>query len=41
MHVSLTAIGNHELDHGSAELMRRIEDAKFQYLAANVIEAHR
>ena len=39
MHVSITSIGNHELDHGSAELMRHIKDAKWQYLAANVIEA--
>ncbi|WP_263377724.1 bifunctional metallophosphatase/5'-nucleotidase [Granulicella paludicola] len=37
MHLSVTSIGNHELDHGPDELKRRLKDAKYQYLAANVV----
>jgi 5'-nucleotidase len=37
MHLSVTSIGNHELDHGPEELKRRLKDAKYQYLAANVL----
>jgi 5'-nucleotidase len=37
MQLSVTSIGNHELDHGPEELRRRLEAAKYQYLAANVV----
>ncbi len=47
LHLSVTSIGNHELDHGVAELMKRLggtcprhpacpDAAHFQYLAGNV-----
>ncbi len=38
MHLDLTSIGNHELDHGPAELRLRLKDAHFHYLAANVVD---
>jgi 5'-nucleotidase len=37
MHLSVTSVGNHELDHGGAGLLRKIKAAKFQYLAGNVL----
>jgi len=36
--LELTAAGNHEFDHGAEELIRLQSLAKFQWLAANVIE---
>ncbi len=39
MNLAVTSIGNHELDHGATELLHRIEGAKYQYLAANVVRA--
>ncbi len=39
MNLAVTSIGNHELDAGPTELKRRIESARYQYLAANVVKA--
>ena len=39
MDLAVTSIGNHELDNGPAELRRRTADARFQYLAANVVKS--
>lgn len=39
MNLAVTSIGNHEMDHGPAELLHRIEGARYQYLAANVVRA--
>lgn len=36
MGLSLTALGNHELDPGVDKLKERLRDAKYQYLAANM-----
>lgn len=36
MGLSITAVGNHELDPGIAKLKERLHDAKYQYLAANM-----
>jgi len=36
--LELSAAGNHEFDHGAGELIRLQSLAKFQWLAANVIE---
>jgi 5'-nucleotidase len=38
MNLAMTALGNHELDHGPDELLRLIKStpARFEYLAANV-----
>jgi 5'-nucleotidase len=36
--LAVTSIGNHEMDHGVAELKRRLTQAHYQYLAANVLE---
>ena len=41
MNLAVTSIGNHELDHGPAELLHRIEGARYQYLAANVVTGRR
>ena len=38
MSLTVTSIGNHELDHGPAELLSRIKGARYQYLAANVVK---
>ena len=38
MNLAVTSIGNHEMDHGPAELLRRIGSARYQYLAANVVK---
>jgi 5'-nucleotidase len=37
MNLAVTSIGNHEMDHGPTELLHRIESARYQYLAANVV----
>jgi 5'-nucleotidase len=37
MHVAVTALGNHELDHGPDVLLERLKGAKIEYLAANVV----
>jgi 5'-nucleotidase len=37
MNLAVTSIGNHEMDHGPTELVHRIEGARYQYLAANVV----
>jgi 5'-nucleotidase len=37
MHISVTALGNHELDHGPDVLLERLKGAKIEYLAANVV----
>lgn len=39
MNLAVTSIGNHELDHGPSELLRRIGGARYQYLAANVVKS--
>ncbi len=39
MNLAVTSIGNHEMDHGPTELLHRIEAARYQYLAANVVKA--
>jgi 5'-nucleotidase len=39
MHLAVSSIGNHELDPGPEELLRRIRGARYQYLAANVVRA--
>ena len=36
MNLAVSSIGNHELDNGPDELLRRIRSARYQYLAANV-----
>jgi len=35
--LAVSSIGNHELDHGPADLLRKLQGARFQYLAANVV----
>jgi 5'-nucleotidase len=37
MGMSVSSLGNHELDHGVPELERRLKTAKYQYLAANML----
>ncbi|WP_263409083.1 bifunctional metallophosphatase/5'-nucleotidase [Terriglobus tenax] len=37
MHLDLTALGNHELDHGPKEFLRKAGSARFHYLGANVL----
>jgi 5'-nucleotidase len=39
MNLAVSSIGNHELDNGPTELLRRIEGARYQYLAGNVVRA--
>lgn len=39
MSLAVTSIGNHEMDHGPAVLLRRIGSAHYQYLAANVVRS--
>lgn len=39
MHLDLTALGNHELDHGTESFLQKAATARFHYLAANVITA--
>jgi 5'-nucleotidase len=38
--LEFTAVGNHEFDHGAAELLRLQRLAQFQWLSANVFDAH-
>lgn len=38
MGYDFSAIGNHEFDFGAAELLSRINEADFKYLAANIID---
>ena len=39
MKMGVTAIGNHELDNGPAEFLRRTRSARYTYLAANMIDS--
>jgi 5'-nucleotidase len=36
--LDLNAVGNHEFDYGLAELKQKMRDARFGYLAANVLD---
>ena len=38
MRLSVTSIGNHEMDHGVKELKKRLKTAHYEYLSANVLE---
>jgi 5'-nucleotidase len=39
MHLAISSIGNHELDNGPDEFLRRAQTMHVQYLAANVVRA--
>src|SRR6185295_17551502 len=37
--LEMSSVGNHEFDHGRAELLRLQSMARYQWLAANVIDS--